>query len=184
MADDRSLQPQDGDGTRERETADQRLGLNVRTLRELKGLSQRAIAEKMRQRGHSWHQQTVLKAEAGTRPVRFAEAVDLAAILHTSLDRLTWAPAEARAADLLHMRGRQVRASGEAAALAVQQLLAALHAAREAAEQAAGDQRANVAHARGDVMDAISEWNLEDAVATGVGRYEEFTGGRSEEASD
>ena len=81
-----------------RKIADERFGTNVRAERERAGISQKAIATAMNERGHAWHQQTVVRVEAGRQPVRIGEAEDLAKILHTSLDRLTWTTQEASAA--------------------------------------------------------------------------------------
>jgi len=85
----------------QREPADERFGANLRALREREGMSQSAVAAEMTERGHTWHQQTVGRVEGGRQSVRLAEAEDLAAILHTSIDRLTWTTQEASAGIML-----------------------------------------------------------------------------------
>jgi transcriptional regulator with XRE-family HTH domain len=79
------------------EPADERFGTNVRGERERAGMSQSALAAAMNEHGHAWHQQTVGRVESGRQPVRIGEAEDLARVLHTSLDRLTWTTQEASA---------------------------------------------------------------------------------------
>lgn len=44
-------------------------------------LSQSALADRMRERGWKWSQATVWSVEQGERPLRLAEAVDLAEVL-------------------------------------------------------------------------------------------------------
>lgn len=56
---------------------------------DLRGtLSQKALAEKMRERGWKWSQATVWSVEQGERPLRLAESVDLAEILEAELTDL------------------------------------------------------------------------------------------------
>jgi transcriptional regulator with XRE-family HTH domain len=86
-----------------REPADERFGANLRQLREKAGMSQSALAAAMRKRGHKWYQQTVGRVEDGQQSARIGEAEDLAVILKTSVDRLTWTTEEASAGILLDM---------------------------------------------------------------------------------
>lgn len=67
-------------------TVDQQIGATVRELRAER--SQKALAEAMRERGHSWSQATVWSVEQGSRPLRLAEARDLARELGVSVQRL------------------------------------------------------------------------------------------------
>jgi len=70
----------------------------VRTWRELHGWSQTELAERMQDRGHSWHQATVYKLEDGRRPTRLAEAVALAEVLEVPLTHLIGPDAPERVA--------------------------------------------------------------------------------------
>lgn len=157
-----------------RESADVRLGLNVRALRERKGMSQAELVKQMRERGHRWHQQTATRVEAGEQPVRFAELESLAQILGTTLDRLSWNSGEANAAEYLYGRGANIRRSGHAVSDAVLRLLLDLAAGRQAAEQLAADEREHVTEARTDLLGALEEWDLPEAVGHGEDRYEEL----------
>ncbi|MGI5232887.1 helix-turn-helix domain-containing protein [Actinoallomurus sp. CA-142502] len=74
-----------------RETVDERFADNIRTRREMMGLSQTEVAERMsKEFGHPFHQQTVAKIEKGSRSVRLGEAVALARILDTNVDLLAF----------------------------------------------------------------------------------------------
>lgn len=56
--------------------------------------SQQAVADAMRQRGWKWSQATVWSVEKGERPLRLAEAEDLAYILGRELGELLAQPEE------------------------------------------------------------------------------------------
>jgi len=84
------------------ENADELLAYNMRKLREAADMSQVELARQMSEHGHLWHQSTVGRIEAGRQPLRFAEAVALATVLKTSLDRLTWTTSEKSASHLLN----------------------------------------------------------------------------------
>ncbi len=83
--------------------ADERFAVNLREERERQDLSQADIAREMKDRGWKWHPQTVQRVEAGHRKVTIGEAEAIAAILHTTADRLTWPGREASAAALMDM---------------------------------------------------------------------------------
>jgi len=70
----------------------------VRTWRELHGLTQTELAQRMEERGHRWHQATVYKVEDGRRPTRLAEAVALAEVLEVPLTHLIGPDAPERVA--------------------------------------------------------------------------------------
>lgn len=53
-----------------------------------RGLSQETVAQRMRERGHSFQQQTILKIEKGDRPLRLAEAVQLVDVLGVEIREL------------------------------------------------------------------------------------------------
>lgn len=82
-------------------TRDQQIGRNVAHYRGDR--SQEWLGIQMRAQGHKWSQSTVWSVEAGTRPLRFTEAQDLAVILGIEPYQLLGSDAEAqlvRAADL------------------------------------------------------------------------------------
>ena len=59
----------------------ERVGSNVQRFRKAAGLSQAELAQALSQRGASFQQQTVLKVEKGSRPLKLDEAVLIADIL-------------------------------------------------------------------------------------------------------
>ena len=61
---------------------DRHIGQTMAILRGDK--TQQAVADDMRQRGWRWSQATVWSVEKGDRPLRLAEAEDLAAVLGTA----------------------------------------------------------------------------------------------------
>lgn len=70
-------------------SVDQRFGQRVRATREQLGFAQEHVAALMRSlHGVQWHQTTVAKIEAGTRPVKLSEAVGIAHVLATDLSAL------------------------------------------------------------------------------------------------
>ena len=91
--------------------ADERFAANVREMRERQGISQADIAKAMRERGWAFHPQTVQRIEAGHRKVSVGEAEAIAAILGTTVDRLTWPGREMSTAAMLD----QVTARAESA---------------------------------------------------------------------
>lgn len=70
------------------------IGSNLVRLRE--GRSQKDIADAMRARGWKWSQATVSSVEQGDRPLRLAEASDLALVLNKPLWRLLTDEPEAK----------------------------------------------------------------------------------------
>ena len=68
---------------------DEMVGKNVQVLRESIGISQTKLAEAVSSQGRSsLHQQTIVKIEKGTRPLKLSEAVELAWALDTKVDLL------------------------------------------------------------------------------------------------
>lgn len=157
----------------QRETADELLGYNLRTLREGKGISQRDLAEAMTGRGHAWYQQTVTRVEAGKQGIRFSEVKDLAEILETSLDRFTWTTPETSAVGLLRNSATAAKVAWESVAAGIPRLLAALTAAEARAVQFRENRSARVREVCEDILAHISELGLDDAIAEGIRRYEE-----------
>ena len=156
------------------ETHDQRLAANMRALRERKDMSQAALAAAMSERGIPWHQQTVGRIEAGQQQVRFAEAVELAEVLKTSLDRLTWSTPEANATEFVYAAGTRVAKSYEEVAAAVARLLADLAWAERALADSADSKWARVREACTDTAARAAEMDLDAAVGEGIRRYEEL----------
>jgi transcriptional regulator with XRE-family HTH domain len=161
--------------THQRETPDERFALNLRILREREGLSQSALAEAMSERKHAWHQQTVAKVEAAARPLRLAEAADLADILRTTLDRLLWTGPEANAAEALYSASGKVRRSAAAVTEAVLRLLIARDGARRTIDTVGCHDSPRVASAREDALGSLAEGELDSAVAEGIARRKELT---------
>jgi transcriptional regulator with XRE-family HTH domain len=68
---------------------DQRFGQRMHEERQARGISQQQLVTSLATlHDVRWHQSTVTKAEAGTRPVRLFEALAIAATLGVSLDDL------------------------------------------------------------------------------------------------
>lgn len=74
------------------EQRDAAIGSTVHRLRTGRGLSQQDIADAMRERGWKWNQTTAWSIEADRRPLRLSEAVDLAAVLGTTVEGLLQSP--------------------------------------------------------------------------------------------
>ncbi|WP_272950274.1 excisionase family DNA-binding protein [Nocardioides cynanchi] len=66
---------------------DEQIGRNVLVLRG--STTQQAVADAMRERGWKWSQATVWSVEKGERPLRLAEAEDLAEVFGVPMQRLT-----------------------------------------------------------------------------------------------
>jgi len=97
------------------ERLDELVGANIRQLRTAAGLSQGELASRL---GESYRQQTLLKIEKGSRPLRLTEAAVLAKVLGTTVDALLNPPADTAvelklyaAADDVIGLWRQVRAN-------------------------------------------------------------------------
>lgn len=73
----------------EQSDVDQLVGQNIHRFRTAKGMSQAQLAEQMALRtGQPVAQQTIVKLEKGTRPLRYSEAAVLAEVLGVPLDAL------------------------------------------------------------------------------------------------
>jgi transcriptional regulator with XRE-family HTH domain len=78
--------------------ADRRFGQRLRALREERGMSQQTLVTLLEGLGiTSWHQTTVGKVEVGTRPMRLAEALAVAAVFDMTVDELLEDPDSERA---------------------------------------------------------------------------------------
>lgn len=66
------------------------VGARVRGLRSVAGLSQTQVSQQMSEAGFSnWYQVTVGRVEAGSRPLRFDEALAVAEILGVTVTALS-----------------------------------------------------------------------------------------------
>lgn len=73
----------------QRLTADQRFGLQVKSLRQQRGLTMKDLAEELRSVGFSqFHTTTVSRLERGERKLGLAEAEALASVLDSSVEAL------------------------------------------------------------------------------------------------
>jgi transcriptional regulator with XRE-family HTH domain len=63
---------------------------NLKRLRLAENWSQTELARAMKERGFSFHQQTIQRIEDQERPVRLDEAYALAEIVHASVDQMSW----------------------------------------------------------------------------------------------
>jgi transcriptional regulator with XRE-family HTH domain len=151
------------------DNANERLGMNVRILREAMNMSQRKLAAAMDSWG--WHQQTVGLVENGQRSVRFGELESLAAIFGVSLDRLGWGVAEATEAELVRAQAERARQAAAAVTDAVAALLSALADARELLSKPADADTPRVRAARVAAASVIEDASLTAAVQAGANRH-------------
>lgn len=64
------------------------VGQNLQLLRKAAGLSQADLAEHLSARGYPFAQQTVLKVEKGTRPLKLDEAAQIADVVGVTISDL------------------------------------------------------------------------------------------------
>lgn len=145
---------------------------NLRRHRERKGMSQKALAEAMKACGWSWHQATVHRVESGAQPVELGEATDLAAILGTSLDRLTWAGPEENGVALTDRATALLARSFRETAEAAERLLRDRDGAERQLAEAVKSEYRRVRQAAEDLRLELEASTLEAAVEHGVDRYE------------
>lgn len=157
--------------------AERRFGVNLRSLREARSMSQVRFAEEMSARGWPWHQQTVTRVETGRRMVRFGEAHAAAAILAVTLDRFGWSGPEAGERDLVATANGRLRQAWHEAALAVARLRDACDAAGRAAERAAKSAFPRVRDAARGLAEDVEDCTLETALAEADRIRERDTGG-------
>lgn len=62
---------------------------SLKNLRDIAGVTQAELAEKMSVRGFRWHPATVYKVENGERQIQLAEAVELARIFESDVEAMT-----------------------------------------------------------------------------------------------
>jgi len=138
-------------------------GGNLRAVRELREMGQRELAARMAERGYPWHQNTVTRAETGTRDLSHGEVRALAAILRVHADRFSWAGPEAAAIMLMSGTTGRLREAWRESAGAVARLLAA----RDAAERSiAGNKDSEYERVRDSARGLAEE--LRDATLKGA----------------
>ena len=149
--------------------ADEQFAVNIRETRERKGMSQSALADEMRERGWSWHPQTVQKVEGGQRHVRVGEAEALARIFGTTMERLTWPGTVASATALLDMSIGRAQGAWTRIARETATLLWNLAQLRTTVNEVERDDYLGSAEIRETVAEAkaVLEITPEDAVEQG-----------------
>jgi transcriptional regulator with XRE-family HTH domain len=152
--------------------ADELIAANVRRLREHAAMSQAALAQAMSDQGHGWHQQTVYKVENGTRPLRAAELLAVAAILNVGLDRFTWTGAEANGTALVYDAAATLRARRYELILATRALLAARGRAERILATSAASEYQRVREACAELAADLEECDPDGAVDEGIARHE------------
>ncbi|EFV14742.1 helix-turn-helix transcriptional regulator [Segniliparus rugosus] len=71
---------------------DQNFARQVQQLREEQGLTQGALARKLRERGLAFHQTTVQRLESGERPAKLGEAFVIAEVLGSTVEAMISTP--------------------------------------------------------------------------------------------
>jgi|SRR6185312_6452284 len=156
--------------------ADERFAANIREERERQKVSQADVAKAMKERGWSWHPQTVQRAEVGHRKVSVGEAEALADILHTTVDRLTWPGRAASAAALLDMTIARGLNGWDAIAEGTAELLWAQYQLEVSIAEAerAGYYESEKVRVITDEARSVMGLTPEDAVAAGRKHHEEL----------
>ena len=154
------------------EADEETFGGNLRAMREGRGMSQADLARAMTERGKPWHQQTVAETEAGKRPLRLGEVVDLAEILRTTVAAFTWLPAEISESRLVYDAGTQVKMAWDALADAVFMLMIRRRIAGSTIRQHRHSGYGRVQAAVEDVKARLREHPLDEAIWAGITKYE------------
>jgi transcriptional regulator with XRE-family HTH domain len=149
-----------------------RFAENLRRYRELKGMSQAALADAMVARGWPWRQQTVARLESGRRMVRFGEAAAVAETLRISLDRFTWAGAEANEVAMIDSAVGTLRIAWHETALAAARLRAARSSAGGVLERSRDSKYERARLAAEDIAAELEGSTLEAALDEGDRLYE------------
>jgi len=159
------------------ESADSRLGTNVRRLREKKGITQAALAEAMTARGWQWHQSTVARVESGQQSVRFAEAEALVGIFRVTLDSLTWHTAEGAEIALAAAAHGRLREGWSDARGAIARLEAARTAALDGMRRWQGSEYERVRQSARGLAEELEVSTVESAVAEGIEVFKRLASG-------
>jgi transcriptional regulator with XRE-family HTH domain len=156
--------------------ADERFGVNLRSLREAKGISQAALAKLMSEKGFAWHQSTVARVERGAQPLRAAELAAAAGILGTTMDRFAWTGAEANEAAMVYGAAGALRVRRHEIVLAVQALLAAREHAERILATSGTSSYQRVLDACTELAADLEDHDLDDAVDEGIAAWENRDG--------
>ena len=157
-----------------REKTAETLGANVKYLREHASIPQAELARRMSERGWPWHQSTVYRVESGRQAVRFDEAVDLADLLGTTLDRLTWAIGEAGEQELADGALVRLHDSAAGAAESLTQFYAARARALRTARDAAASEYARVREAAASIAEELLHYTIDEVLAAAQAHWEEL----------
>lgn len=158
-------------------TADERIGGNLRGFREGAGMSQDELARRMTEAGHPWQQSTVARAEAGTQPLRGRELETLAAMFRVPVDRFFWLVGEAAEQALAERAITGLRVAAMEAATAVVRLHAARDAATQAARDAARSKHPRVREIAEVVRSEIKDATVSNALADARARWKKEMSG-------
>ena len=161
------------------QAVDERLAENLRALREHQGISQAALARRMKARGHPWHQATVHRVETGVQPVSLKEATGLAAILGVPLDRLTWAAGEVADRLLAEAAIGRLREAAEEAADSLARLRAAQDSAKRAARDAGKSKYPRVREAAAAIKEELDDVTVENVLTESERRWDDMREGRA-----
>lgn len=127
-------------------TPEQVMAQSLRALRESRQFSQERVAELMREAGYSWQQTTVAKTEAGARPIRVNEAVELARIFKAAVDIFLDPVGDEFGRTGIQIRLAEARANLDAAQHQVETAQAALERAKN--DKAEAEKQLRLAKAR------------------------------------
>lgn len=163
--------------TAEPESADRRVGANVRLHRDRLGMKQADLARRM-----DWPQSTVARTEAGQRPIRVAEAEQLAEILEVDVARLLWAGGEAGEAALAERAIADLRHAWTHAAVGVGRLLSVRAEARDALTRARASSHARVRDLAAAIEAVLEECTPEAAMEQAAPEPGEDGNGTDKEA--
>lgn len=157
-------------------TADERIGRNLRTLREGDGQSQAELARRMTAAGHPWQQSTVARAEGGQQPLRAAELETLTKMFGVTLDAFFRYAGEAAEQAVVQSAHDRLRDSTVDAVEAVTQFHAARSGARQAARDGISSEYAHVREAAETLNEELVHATLEDVLVSAELRWEELRG--------
>src|SRR5215217_7258380 len=73
-----------------------RLGVNIRRFRKAANMTQAQLAQELTRRSFPWVQQTVVRVESGSQPLKLEEAIAIAEILGVDLVKLYGSPGNAQ----------------------------------------------------------------------------------------